>query len=278
MRLLTWNINSLRVRFERLLGVLERHDPDVVCLQETKVEDKAFPHAEIKRRGYHVAAHGQRGYNGVAILSKAPLEDVMPGFPGDPVGEARTIAATTHGVRVWSVYVVNGQSTDSPKFPRKLEWLEALAAALRDEPRPLVLAGDWNVAPDDRDLHDPALWIGHVHATADERTRLQAILDQGLTDLQRLHHQGPGPWTWWDYRALGFAKDRGMRIDLVLASQEVAAACTSAGVDRDERRQTIHPSVPSDHAPVVVDLDLHFEPDPPVAPPTTRPTTLGAFE
>ncbi len=278
MRVITWNVNSLKVRFERLLGLLDRHDPDVVCLQETKTDDPEFPALEIRQRGYHVAFYGQKSYNGVAILSKAPLDGVQKGFPGDPVpGEARAIAATIQGLRIWDLYVVNGQALDSPKFRNKMAWLTALREHLAHESGPSLLVGDWNITPDDRDVHDPEKWAGQLHASAEERAMLQTFFDAGFTDLQRLFDEGPGPWTWWDYRFQAFRHGWGLRIDLALGSDEVRRKTTAVWVDKDERRQPTHPSKPSDHAPVIVDLDWPFTPDPPEAPKATKPTTLGAF-
>ncbi len=279
VRVLFWNVNSLRVRFERLLGVIKRHAPDVVCLQETKMEDAQFPHVELARLGYHAAFMGQKSYNGVAILSKAPLKDVAMGFPGDPVPEeARVIAGTIAGLRIWNLYVVNGQSLGSDKFERKMQWLTALRAHVLAHDGPQLLVGDWNITPDDRDVHDPELWRDQIHASQPERAHVQAFKDGGFTDLQRLFDDGPGPWTWWDYRNQAFRQRHGIRIDLALGTADVAAKCTSVAVDKDERREPTHPTKPSDHAPVIVDVDWPFEANPPVAPKETRATTLFGFE
>ncbi len=288
MRVLFWNVNSLGVRYDRLIGVLERHDPDVVCLQETKSEDARFPEKALQQKGYHCAYWGQKSYNGVAILSKAPLQDVRMGFDGDPVPEeARTIAATVPtvdgpGLRIWDLYVVNGQAKDSPKFATKMQWLDALRAAVEADRNatglPTLLVGDWNITPSDLDVHDPEKWRGQIHATPEERGHLQAFLDGGFHDLQRRFDEGPGPWTWWDYRFQAFRHGWGIRIDLALGDDRVAEATTSVRVDKDERRQPTHPSKPSDHAPVIVDLAWESVVDPPRVEKPTVATTLGAFE
>jgi exodeoxyribonuclease-3 len=280
VRVVSWNVNSLRVRYERLLGFLDRHDPDVVCLQETKAEDSAFPDLALKQRGYHVAFWGQKSYNGVAILSKAPLDAIEFSFPNNPVpAEARAIAATIQGLRIWDLYVVNGQALDSPKFQTKMAWLEALKARVVTDAAagPTLLVGDWNITPDDRDVHDPEKWSGGIHASDEERSMLQSFFDAGFTDLQRLFDDGPGPWTWWDYRFQAFRQRWGIRIDLALGNPAVRAKTTAVAVDKDERRQTTHPSKPSDHAPVIVDLDWPFTPEPPAVPKATTVMSLGDF-
>ncbi|HZC64370.1 MAG TPA: exodeoxyribonuclease III [Streptosporangiaceae bacterium] len=275
MRLATWNVNSVQARLPRLLGWLEETRPDVLCLQETKASDDGFPVKEVAELGYEAALHGTGRWNGVAILSRAGLDDVRRGFPGEPGfpdPEARAISATCAGVRVWSVYVPNGRALDSPHLAYKLSWLAALREALAAELSPdgpgaggpgadgrgvdgggtrLAVCGDFNIAPRDDDVWDPAAFIGSTHVTPEERAALAALLDLGLTDVPARALKGE-PFTYWDYRAGMFHKGMGMRIDLVLASGPVAAAVKDAYVDREARKG----KGPSDHAPIVVDLDL----------------------
>ncbi len=258
MRLATWNVNSVQARLPRLLAWLADVRPDVVCLQETKIADAAFPGAEIGELGYAVAAHGDGRWNGVAILSRAGTEDVRRGFvgePGLPAAEARAIAATCGGLRVWSVYVPNGRSLDSPQLKYKLEWLAALRDALAADAAgapPLAVCGDFNIAPSDDDVWDPAAFAGSTHVSPPEREALAAIMGTGLADVRARSLKGPQPFTYWDYRAGAFHRGFGMRIDLVLANAAAAAAVRDAYVDREARKG----KAPSDHAPVVVDLDL----------------------
>jgi exodeoxyribonuclease-3 len=260
VRVLTWNVNSIRTRLERLLGLLRRHAPDLACLQETKVEDAKFPHAELLASGYRAETHGQKTYNGVALLARTglPLAAVTRGFPGDPASEqARAIAADGGGIRFVNLYVVNGQAVGSDKYALKLRWLDALGAWLRSEHRPgepLVLLGDFNVAPEDRDVHDPEAWRGQVLCSEPERERLRALLDWGLEDLFRRNESGGGHYSWWDYRAGAFARGHGLRIDLALGSAPAAARCTAARLDREERKQGDWESKPSDHAPLLLDF------------------------
>ena len=265
MRLATWNVNSVQARLPRLLGWLDEVRPDVLCLQETKAPDSGFPSAEVAELGYQAALYGTGRWNGVAILSRAGLDDVRRGFdgePGFPDPEARAVSATSGGCRVWSVYVPNGRALDSPHLAYKLSWLAALRDALRIEladgapgagagqPR-LVVCGDFNIAPTDADVWDPAAFVGSTHVTPEERAALADILALGFTDLPARALKGE-PFTYWDYRAGMFHKGMGMRIDLVLASAPVAAAVKDAYIDREARKG----KGPSDHAPVVVDLDL----------------------
>jgi exodeoxyribonuclease-3 len=250
VKIATWNVNSIRARLERVTGWVAQHRPDVLCLQETKVEDAAFPGDDFRALGYEVATHGQRTYNGVAILSRTPLTDVTRGFDDDgDEAQARLLAATTGGVRVMSVYVPNGESVDSDKFRYKLDWLGRLHTYLIRHvaaTRPAMLCGDFNIAPAPLDVHDPAAWEGHVLFTTDERAALQRLLAAGLVDLVRQMHPTEPLYTWWDYRMLGFPKNRGLRIDHLLATPALAERATAAGVDRESRKG----KQPSDHAAV----------------------------
>ena len=241
---------------ERVVALLERHDPDVLCLQEIKVEDDVFPAADFEGLGYASAVYGQKTYNGVAILSREPVADVTHGFPEDPVpAEARVIAGTLpDGLRVINLYVVNGQSVASDKYPRKLAWLDAVTRWIsegHDPEGPVLLVGDFNIAPDDRDVHDPERWRGKVLCSEPERERLRRMLDWGLRDLHRAHTEEGGLYTWWDYRMGAFHRGWGLRIDLGLGTASVAARLTEVTVDREERKKSTGPGKPSDHAPVI---------------------------
>ncbi len=257
MRLATWNVNSIRARLPRLLEWLAATRPDVVCLQETKIPADAFPAAEVAELGYETAAYGSSQWNGVAILSRVGLDDVtrgLPGEPGFPDPEARAIAATCGGVRLWSLYIPNGRTPDSPHYGYKLAWLAALRDTLATEVatgRPVVACGDFNVAPTDADVWDPALFVGSTHVTGPERAALAAILDIGLRDVVPRPLKGSNPFTYWDYRAGMFHQDKGMRIDLFYATEGLAGQVTDAYIDREARKG----KGPSDHAPIVVDLD-----------------------
>ncbi len=261
MKVVTWNVNSIRTRLPRLMGLLERHDPDVVCLQETKVTDEAFPFEPIEAAGWQIADFGQKTYNGVAILSKQEPEAVERGFPDDPVSEqARVISADVGGLRVVNAYVVNGKAVGDQKYDIKLRWLDAFGAWIRgshDPAQPLLVVGDFNIAPEDHDVHDPERWKDGVLCSVPERERLQALLDWGLQDLHRRHCPAadePGPFTWWDYRAGAFARGWGLRIDLMLGTAAVAERCRAVEVDREERKESSGEGKPSDHAPVMATL------------------------
>jgi exodeoxyribonuclease-3 len=259
VKVITWNVNSIRQRLPRLLALLQRHEPDVVCLQETKVEDSEFPTLEIGAAGYEVATLGQRGYNGVAIVSRVGLDDVHTGFDGDPVPEqSRVVAVRAGDLQVICVYVVNGKMVGDPAYATKLAWLDALRAwvgARYDPGVPFVVAGDFNIAPDDRDVWDPALWAGQNLASEPERERLRGFFDWGLTDLGRAHAGDvTGPFSYWDYKAGAFHKGWGLRIDLALASAPVLGRLQDVMVERDERKPTFGEGKPSDHAPVIVTL------------------------
>ncbi len=259
MRIATWNVNSVTARLPRLVQWLEQAAPDVVCLQETKVAADAFPVNAVAPLGYAVAHHGEGRWNGVAVLSRVGLADVVsgladdPGFPDPGTLEARTVAATCGPVRVRSVYVPNGRTPDDPHYGYKLRWLAALRAAVADDAaaaRPFAVMGDFNVAPTDADVWDPAVFVGSTHVTPPERAALAALRETGLTDVVPRIAKGPHPFTYWDYRAGAFHKGMGMRIDLVYANTALASAVTDAWVDREARKG----QGPSDHAPVVVDL------------------------
>jgi exodeoxyribonuclease III len=257
MRIATWNVNSLAARMPRVLEWLATARPDVLCLQETKLSDEQFPRAELAALGYAAATYGIAQWNGVAILSLLGVDDVQRGFagePGFPAPEARAIAATCGGVRIWSLYVPNGRTVDSPHFAYKLEWLRALREALANDSRSasrLAICGDFNVAPGDEDVWDPAAFVGSTHVTPSERAAVAALLGVGLVDVRPRALKGQ-PFTYWDYRAGMFHKGEGMRIDLVLLSGDVAAHVTDAYIDRDTRKGKL----PSDHAAVVVDVDV----------------------
>ncbi len=254
MKLATWNVNSLKVRLPHLLEWLPVAQPDVVCLQETKLEDANFPRAEIEAAGYQVAFSGQKTYNGVALLSRAPLMEVQAGIPGFEDEQKRVLAATIENIRVVCVYIPNGQSLDSDKYPYKLRWLDALIAWLKDElsrhPR-LALLGDYNIAPEDADVHDPAAWAGNVLVSEPERARFQALADLGLKDAFRLFPQEEKSYSWWDYRQGAFRRNLGLRIDHILLSPELAAGCSACVIDKTPRRW----ERPSDHTPVIATVD-----------------------
>jgi exodeoxyribonuclease-3 len=254
VRIATWNVNSVGARLPRLLDWLEHSKPDVLCIQETKIADAQFPRMEIQALGYEVETHGLGRWNGVAIISRVGLADVMAGFdnePGFPEVESRSLAATCGGVRVWSVYVPNGRELDTPAFQYKMDWLAALYDALATEAPAgnLAICGDFNVAPTDEDVYDPQAFVGSTHVTEEERTAITNLLGLGLVDIRPRIVKGR-PFSYWDYRAGNFHKDLGMRIDLTLFSTPLADRLQDAYVDRDARKGTL----PSDHAPVVVDL------------------------
>jgi exodeoxyribonuclease-3 len=256
MKIVSWNINSLRKRQERLVGWLATTQPDVVCLQETKCTDEQFPGAVLRDAGYHSVFHGEKSYNGVAILSKNEPRDIQPSLCDEEVDpQARVIAATIDGVRVVSLYAPNGQAVGSVAYDYKLRWYARLRACVEREQRTnarLVLCGDFNVAPEDADVHDPILWRGAIMCSDGERRAFQSLCDVSLVDTLRLHHRESGIFSWWDYRMLAFPKNRGLRIDAILASKALAAVCTDAGVDREMRKG----KEPSDHAPVWAEFRL----------------------
>jgi len=259
VKVVTWNVNSIRQRLPRLLAMLGRHEPDVVCLQETKVTDGDFPFDELAAAGYGGVSFGQRAYNGVAVISRHQLVETSRGMPDDPApDEARLLAVRTGGLAVASVYAVNGRSIEHPAYATKLAWFDSLRVWAMEtfEPgEPLLLAGDFNVAPDDRDVHDPELWRGKNLASEPERARIAGLEGIGLIDLGRAAAGDvEGPFTWWDYRMGAFHRGWGLRIDLLLGSAAVADRLVSVEVDREERKPTSGEGKPSDHAPVVLTL------------------------
>ncbi len=255
IKVATWNVNSIRARLERLLAWLEKASPDIVLLQELKVTDEDFPRDEILDAGYHAAVHGQRTWNGVAILSRSAITDVVNGM-GDIFedSEARVIGGRTHDMTVLSVYVPNGKTVGSDKWEYKLEWLDGFVRHVTQAFAPserLLIGGDFNVAPEDRDVAKPEKWRESVLCYEDGRARLRKLFEWGLVDTIRLHNEGPGPYSWWDYRRLAFPKGDGLRIDHVLVTDVLAGECTGAYVDRDERKG----QKPSDHAPVIAEFE-----------------------
>ncbi len=275
-------MNSVKQRVPRLLPWLDQRRPDVVCLQETKLADDAFTALlgdELASRGYAAALHGEVQWNGVAILSRVGLDDVVRGFPGEPgfpAREARAVSATCGGIRVNSVYVPNGRVPDSDHYRYKLAWLAALREALAAGPPAMIVCGDMNIAPADADVFDPAAYAGQTHVTAPERAALAGLQALGLRDVVRDRWPGERVFTYWDYRAGMFHRDLGMRIDLVLASDPVASRVRAAWVDRQARKGT----APSDHAPVIVDLDEAPDGDigPVVPPPSAARVRPGSVK
>jgi exodeoxyribonuclease-3 len=254
MKLATWNVNSLKVRLPQVLEWAARHRPDVLCLQETKLENQKFPAAEIEAAGYRSLHNGQKTYNGVAIVSLDPPSETITEIPGFEDHQRRVLAATIGGLRVINAYIPNGESVESDKYQYKLKWLAAfrdwLKAELKQHPRVAVL-GDFNIAPENRDVHDPAAWDGKVLFSVPERTAFQELLAAGLKDGYRLFEQPERSFTWWDYRMNAFRRKMGLRIDHVLLSPELARSCTSCTIDLAPRRL----ERPSDHAPVVCEIN-----------------------
>ncbi len=254
MKLSCWNVNSLKVRLPHVLKWLEANPVDVLCIQETKLTDDKFPVAEIQAAGYHVEFSGQKTYNGVAILSRHPIGDVVKNNPLFKDEQQRLLTATIKGIRIICAYIPNGQAPESDKFQYKLAWLDALQSwleAQKKEYPDLVLLGDFNIAPDDRDVHDPAAWVGQNLVSPQERAAYQKMLSVPLVDAFRLFEQPEKSFSWWDYRALGFRLNKGMRIDHILLSTELAKRCQTCVIDRTPRKW----EQPSDHAPVTVTLN-----------------------
>jgi exodeoxyribonuclease III len=254
MRVASWNVNSLKVRLPQVLDWMQAHAPDVLGLQETKLVDEAFPVDAFRELGYEARFSGQPTYNGVALLSRAPQSDHIVDLPDLDDPQRRVLGASIDGIRIINLYVPNGQAVGTDKYAYKLDWLGRLrtwlAAEIERNPRCVVM-GDFNIAPDDRDVHDPEEWAGKVLCSEPERAALQAILELGFVDTFRLFEQPEGVYSWWDYRAAGFRRNRGLRIDLVLTSRALAPSCTNSGVDIEPRRN----ERPSDHAPVVAVFD-----------------------
>lgn len=253
MKLATWNVNSLNVRLPHVLDWLAENPIDVLCLQETKQEDAKFPYADLKSAGYHAIHSGQKTYNGVAILSTHEMTDVVHGIAGFEDEQKRVISATINGVRVICVYVVNGQAVDSEKYDYKMRWLTALNSWLTDELlkyTKLVILGDYNIAPDDRDCHDPVAWEGNILVSPRERDAFEELLALGLHDSFRLFEAGEGHFSWWDYRMMGFRRNHGMRIDHILVSDALKDKCVSCIIDKAPRKL----ERPSDHTPVVLEV------------------------
>ena len=253
MKLATWNVNSIRVRLPQLLDWLGAVRPDVVCLQELKTEEARFPRAELEAAGFRAAVSGQKTYNGVAILANSELSDVTAGMPEFRDEQKRVVAATIGELRVVCVYCPNGQAVGSEKYDYKLRWFAALKdylATERARHAALVVAGDFNVAPEDRDVHDPKAWQGQVHVSEPERRAWRALLELGLSDAFRLFEQPEKTFSWWDYRMMGFRRNAGLRIDQILLSAELAPRCRACTVDKAPRRL----ERPSDHAPVVAEI------------------------
>ncbi len=281
MRIATWNVNSVKQRVPRLLPWLDQRKPDVVCLQETKLADDAFADLlgnDLAERGYEFATYGEATWNGVAILSRVGLEEPVRGIegaPGFPNPEARAVSATCDGIRVVSVYVPNGREPDSDHYHYKLAWLAALKDMVAADPKETIVLGDMNIAPTDADVFDPDAYVGQTHVTPPEREALAQLESLGLHDVVREHWPSERVFTYWDYRAGMFHQDLGMRIDLVLAGGPVAERVKAAWVDRQARKG----SGPSDHAPVIVDLDEAPDGDiGPVVPPPSNPVTQARRE
>ncbi|MGE3761776.1 MAG: exodeoxyribonuclease III [Kofleriaceae bacterium] len=255
MKLVTWNVNSIRAREKRLVAWLDTEKPDVICLQETKVEDTGFPFDALRAAGYHVATFGQKSYNGVAIASKQPLEDVTRGFGDDvPDEEARVIAATTYGIRVVCLYVPNGQDLDSDRYPYKLAWFARQRRFLERTSTPsadIVVCGDMNVTADDGDVWSPDQWRDKIHCSPQEREALANVRAWGLVDIFRKLTPAGGVWSWWDYRGVSFFKNQGLRIDHILVSESIARRASACTIDRNARKG----QDASDHAPVTVTID-----------------------
>lgn len=258
MRIVTWNVNSIRARLDRALDWLDRQQPDVLCLQELKCQDHQFPRQPFESRGYHVETFGQKTYNGVAILSRTQPTEVLRAVPWAEDSQARGISALIDGVRVVNVYVVNGRKVGDEKYRYKLEWLDHLASFLESHSSPdelLCLCGDFNIAPQDIDTYDPVAWHEKILCSTPERQHFSGLLDWGLVDSFRQFDDRPGQYSWWDVRTRGFERDHGLRIDHLLLTQGLLEAATGVSIDIDERA-LVHPTIkPSDHAPVILDLE-----------------------
>jgi len=255
VKIASWNVNSLKVRLPQVLDWLASSQADILCLQETKLTDENFPAGDIEAAGYRVEYSGQKTYNGVALISKQPAHDVLTDIPGLDDPQRRILAATIGGVRVLNLYVVNGQEVGSDKYAWKLEWLARVADYVQDQlkhHRLLVVLGDFNIAPEDRDVHDPEAWHERILCSTPEREALQRIMDLGLVDTFRLFPQEEASFSWWDYRAAAFRRNRGLRIDLILANPALAKRCHACQIDKEPRRL----ERPSDHTPVLAEFDI----------------------
>ncbi|MDH3872248.1 MAG: exodeoxyribonuclease III [Gammaproteobacteria bacterium] len=255
MKIATWNVNSLKVRLPQVLDWLATSQADILCLQETKLTDENFPAADIEAAGYRVVYSGQKTYNGVAIISKRPAEDVLTDIPSLDDPQRRILAATIEGVRVLNLYVVNGQEVGSEKYAWKLEWLARVTHYIQEQlkhEQHLVVLGDFNIAPEDRDVHDPEAWHERILCSTPEREALQRIMELGLVDSFRLFQQEDASFSWWDYRAAAFRRNRGLRIDLILASRALAEHCNACSIDKEPRRL----ERPSDHTPVLAEFNI----------------------
>ncbi len=258
MKIATWNVNSLNVRLPQVLDWLRDRQPDILAVQETKLPDPDFPILDIANVGYQAVFAGQKTYNGVAILSRLPASEIVTDLPGLDDPQRRVLGATVGKVRVLNLYVPNGQTVGSDKYAYKLAWLDKLAAWLETElsrHTRLVALGDFNIAPEDRDVHDPAAWAGHVLCSEPERAAFRRLLDLGLQDTFRLFEQAEPSFSWWDYRAAAFRRNLGLRIDHILASPALATTCTACQVDQAPRRL----ERPSDHAPVIAEFNLDLD-------------------
>ena len=255
MKIATWNVNSMNVRLPHVVEWLQSNEPDVLVLQEIKQLTEKFPTDTLQEIGYHSIASGQKTYNGVAIISKTPATDPITDFPDLDDPQRRILGATIGGVRVLDLYVVNGQEVGSEKFVHKLHWLEQVTDHIREQLKQhqrLIVLGDFNIAPDDRDVHDPEAWHERILCSTPERTALQKILDLGMADTFRLFEQDDNSYSWWDYRAAAFRRNRGLRIDLILASPALTEACLSCHIDKEPRGL----ERPSDHTPVVAEFSI----------------------
>lgn len=255
MKIATWNVNSLKVRLEQVVDWLSNEQPDILALQETKTPDENFPLAELAAAGYKASYSGQKTYNGVAVLSKSPATEPITDIPSLDDPQRRILAVSVNGVRIVNLYVVNGQQVGSEKFTYKLHWLEKVSAYLHSElakHRYLAVLGDFNIAPEDRDVHDPEQWREKILCSTQEREALQKMLETGLTDVYRQFDQPEKSFSWWDYRAAAFRRNRGLRIDLILASQALAEKCTGSVIDTGPRKH----ERPSDHTPVLAEFSL----------------------
>jgi len=255
MKIATWNVNSLKVRLPQVLDWLATSQTDILCLQETKLTDENFPAADIEAAGYRVVYSGQKTYNGVAIISKRPADEVLTDIPGLDDPQRRILAATIEGVRVLNLYVVNGQEVGSEKYAWKLDWLARVTDYIQEQlqhTQRLVVLGDFNIAPEDRDVHDPEAWHERILCSTPEREALQRIMELGLVDTFRLFQQEDASFSWWDYRAAAFRRNRGLRIDLILASRTLAEHCNACSIDKEPRRL----ERPSDHTPVLAEFNI----------------------